>query len=129
MEGNGRVGEYVGGYTDWLRQRPMSARIAAAAALSSPKLTPQVAPTPKPAAPPSAPAPAKRKLGFKEQRELEALPGRIEALDAEIAALTAQIQDPAFYRQSAEAVTAANSRLAAAQAELEQAYARWTELE
>ncbi len=128
MEGNGRVGDYVGGYTDWLRQRPMSARIAAAAALSSPKLTPQVAPSPKPAAP-AAPAPARRKLGFKEQRELEQLPGRIESLDAELAALTAQIQDPAFYRQPAEAVTAANARLAALQAELEQAYARWNELE
>ena len=54
------------------------------------------------------PAPTKRKLGFKEQRELEQLPGRIEAHDAEIAALTAQIQDPAFYRQPADAVTAAN---------------------
>ncbi len=128
MEGNGRVGDYVGGYTDWLRQRPMSARIAAAAAVASPRLTPQVAPSPKPAAP-ATPAPAKRKLAFKEQRELEQLPGRIEALDAEISALTAQIQDPAFYRQPAETVTAANARLAAAQAELERAYARWTELE
>ncbi|HEX4853686.1 ribosomal protection-like ABC-F family protein [Arenimonas sp.] len=128
MEGNGRVGEYVGGYTDWLRQRPMSARIAAANA-ASPRLTPQVAPTPKPAAAPAAPAPAKRKLSYKEQRELEELPGRIETLDADIAALTAQIQDPAFYRQPADAVTAANARLSSLQAELEQAYARWNELE
>ncbi|WP_290884821.1 ribosomal protection-like ABC-F family protein [Arenimonas sp.] len=128
MEGNGRVGEYVGGYTDWLRQRPMAARIAAANA-ASPRLTPQVAPTPKPAAAPAAPAPAKRKLSYKEQRELEELPGRIETLDAEIFALTSQIQDPAFYRQPADAVTAANARLSQLQGELEQAYARWTELE
>ena len=74
-------------------------------------------------------APAKRKLSFKEQRELEQLPARIEALDAEIAALTAQIQDPAFYRQPAEAVTAANARLSALQAEHEQAFNRWVELE
>ena len=128
MEGNGRVGDYVGGYTDWLRQRPMSARIAAANA-ASPRLTPQVAPSAKPAAAPAAPAPAKRKLSYKEQRELEELPARIERLDGEIAALTAQIQDPAFYRQPADAVTAANARLSQLQAELEQAYARWQALE
>ncbi|MBW8311791.1 MAG: ATP-binding cassette domain-containing protein [Rhizobium sp.] len=128
MEGNGRVGDYVGGYSDWLRQRPMAARIAAANA-ASPRLTPQVAPTPKPAPAPAPAAPAKRKLSYKEQRELDELPGRIEALDGEIAALTARIQDPAFYRQPAEEVTAANGRLAALQAELEQAYARWQALE
>ncbi|KFN51653.1 hypothetical protein N790_04315 [Arenimonas malthae CC-JY-1] len=128
MEGNGRVGDYVGGYSDWLRQRPMAARIAAANA-ASPRLTPQVAPTPKPAPAPAPAAPAKRKLSYKEQRELDELPARIEALDGEIAALTARIQDPAFYRQPAEEVTAANARLAALQAELEQAYARWQALE
>jgi ATP-binding cassette subfamily F protein uup len=125
MEGNGRVGDYVGGYTDWLRQRPMAARIAAAAA-ASPRLTPQVAPTPKPA---PAPAPPKRKLSYKEQRELEELPGVIEALDAELTALTAKLQDPAFYQQGAESVTAANARLAALQSDLDAAYARWQDLE
>ena len=125
MEGNGRVGDYVGGYTDWLRQRPMAARIAAAAA-ASPRLTPQVAPTPKPAVVPAAP---KRKLSYKEQRELEELPGRIERLDGELSALTAKLQDPAFYQQGSEAVTTANARLATLQAELDQAYARWQELE
>ena len=128
MEGQGRVGEYVGGYSDWLRQRPIAQRIAAAAAVQSPRLTPQVAPTPKPAAAP-APEPAKRKLSYKEQRELEQLPGLIERLEEELAALAARIQDPGFYRQPADAVTAANTRLAAAQAELDTAYARWSELE
>src|SRR4249919_1170881 len=64
MEGEGRVGEYVGGYTDWLRQRP-----ATPEAQPSRKLAPAVAATP---VPPPAAAPGKRKLGFKEQRELEA---------------------------------------------------------
>jgi len=127
MEGNGRVGDYVGGYTDWLRQRPIAQRIAAAAA-SAPRLTPQVAT--KPAAPaPVAVEPAKRKLSYREQRELEQLPARIEVIDGEIAGLTAQIQDPAFYRQPAEAVSAANARLSSLQSELEQAYARWQALE
>ena len=126
MEGNGRVGDYVGGYTDWLRQRPIAQRIAAAAG-SAPRLTPQAAPNPQAAA--LAAEPARRKLSYKEQRELADLPVRIEVLDTEIAALTAQIQDPAFYRQPAEAVTAANARLSALQSELEQAYARWQSLE
>ena len=127
MEGNGRVGDYVGGYTDWLRQRPIAQRIAAAAA-SAPRLTPQVAA--KPVAPaPVAVEPAKRKLSYREQRELEQLPARIEVIDGEIAGLTAQIQDPAFYRQPAEAVSAANARLSSLQSELEQAYARWQALE
>jgi ATP-binding cassette subfamily F protein uup len=122
MEGNGRVGDYVGGYTDWLRQRP-----AAAPALGAPKLTPQVAKTP--AAPVAVPAVTARKLSFKEQRELEALPKRIETLDAEVAALTATIQDPEFYRQGPDAVNATNARLSAIELELAQAYVRWESLE
>jgi ATP-binding cassette subfamily F protein uup len=54
---------------------------------------------------------------------------RIEALEAELAGLTAQLQDPAFYATGAAAVTAANARLTALQAELDAAYARWNELE
>jgi ATP-binding cassette subfamily F protein uup len=117
MEGGGRVGEYVGGYTDWLRQRP-----AKAPSLAAPKLTPQVAPTPPP------PVTA-RKLSFKEQKELEALPKLIEKLDAEVAALTASIQDPDFYRKGPEAVNATNARLSALELELAQAYVRWESLE
>lgn len=124
MEGNGRVGEYVGGYSDWLRQRPSASRVVGAA----PRLTPEV---PRQAAPVAVvpPAPAKRKLGFKEQRELDALPAKIEALDAEIAALTAQMQEPAFYQQPPSAVTAANARLAQLQAEHDTVFERWAELE
>jgi ATP-binding cassette subfamily F protein uup len=122
MEGDGRVGDYVGGYSDWVRQRP-----ARAAAVATPKLTPQVAKT----APVAAPAPPAtvRKLSFKEQKELEALPRRIESLDAEVAALTAKIQDPEFYRQGPDAVNATNARLAAIELELAQAYVRWEALE
>ncbi|MBW8366999.1 MAG: ABC transporter ATP-binding protein, partial [Arenimonas sp.] len=125
---HGGFGYSVGGSPHCRRLRPMAARLAGAAAVSAPRLTPQVAPVAKPAAA-AAPAAAKRKLGYKEQRELEQLPAQIEALDAEVAALTAQIQDPAFYRQGPEAVNTANARLAALQSELEQAYARWQALE
>jgi ATP-binding cassette subfamily F protein uup len=120
MEGDGRVGDYVGGYSDWVRQRP-----ARAAAVATPKLTPQVAKT----AGVAAPSATVRKLSFKEQKELEALPRRIETLDAEVAALTAKIQDPEFYRQGPDAVNATNARLAAIELELAQAYVRWEALE
>ena len=122
MEGNGRVGDYVGGYTDWLRQRP-----AAAPAGGAPKLTPQV---PKQAAP-AAPATvvSKRKLGFKEQRELDQLPALIETLENQIAAQTARISSPELSKQGNAEVLAANQELSSLQSRLEAAYARWNELE
>ncbi|WP_017460236.1 ATP-binding cassette domain-containing protein [Dyella ginsengisoli] len=122
LEGNGQIGEYVGGYSDWLRQRP-SAAAAVAAAAAKPGLTRTDPPAPAP-----APAP-KRKLSFKDQRELDQLPARIEALENDIAERTAAMSDPAFFRQDSAAVTAANEALAKRQAELDAAYARWSELD
>ncbi|WP_447936484.1 ATP-binding cassette domain-containing protein [Thermomonas fusca] len=123
LEGDGRLGDYVGGYTDWLRQRPV-AQATAAASPASPASP--AAPAPVPAA---APAPAKKKLSFKDQRELELLPARIEQLETDIAARSAAMQDPAFYRQDAAAQQRANAELAAQQAELDAAYARWEALD
>ncbi|MBN8728232.1 MAG: ATP-binding cassette domain-containing protein [Xanthomonadales bacterium] len=118
LEGGGRVGEYVGGYSDWLRQRPAVVR------------NPEPPKTgPKPAAVAAAPAPARRKLGYKEARELEALPQRIEALEAHIAALGEKMQDPAFYQQDSAAIVAANQDLTSLQVELDAAYLRWQELD
>ena len=117
LEGEGRVGEYVGGYAEWLRQRPqavsMRPRNEADAARAAPL----------------APVPAKRKLSYKEMRELENLPATIEALEARIGELTAAMNDPAFFRQDAQAIVAANEVMAAVQAELDTAYARWQALE
>jgi ATP-binding cassette subfamily F protein uup len=120
MEGDGGVGEYVGGYSDWLRQRP----VASAPVVRS---TTTAVTTPAPAAP--TPAPAKRKLSYKDARELEQLPARIEALEHRVAELTGQMNDPAFFQRDHAAVAAHNDQIAAAQAELETAYARWSELE
>ncbi|MFC3717505.1 ATP-binding cassette domain-containing protein [Luteimonas soli] len=127
--GEGRIGEYVGGYSDWLRQRPQHAtqgqpprgQAAATGNESAPKQVadPEVA----------KPAKAKRKLGFKEARELEQLPARIEALEARIAELTAAMNDPAFYQRDGAAITAHNAAVAEAQTELDEAYARWEALE
>src|SRR4029079_132686 len=99
------------------------------------------APDPRPSSAPSAPrtsfpsSPAlevegagarspRRKLSYNDARELERLPSRIEALEADIAARTAAMHDPAFFRQDAAAIVAANQALADAQAEPEAAYAR-----
>ena len=124
MEGDGRVGEYVGGYSDWVRQRP-----APSAATPTPAAAPaKLADTP-PAAPATTAAPAKRKLSYKDQRELEQLPQRIETLETQVAALTAAMQDAAFFSQPHAAITAHNAALAEAQAALDHAYARWDALE
>ena len=75
------------------------------------------------------PVAAKRKLGFKEARELEQLPARIETLEAEVARRTEAMNDPAYYQQSPADLQRANEELAAKQAELDHAYQRWSELD
>ena len=119
MEGDGRIGEYVGGYSDWLRQKPASPEPAAAT-------KPQ---PPEPAKTAAAPAPAKAKLSYKDARELEQLPARIEALEAQVAAFTARMGEAGYYQRDAAAITADNAALAAAQEQLDAAYARWEALE
>ncbi|KAF1711322.1 ABC transporter ATP-binding protein [Pseudoxanthomonas kalamensis DSM 18571] len=123
LEGDGRLGEYVGGYSDWLRQRP------AIAASNRPSITADASPVSTPEAPAPAAAVAKRKLSYKDARELEQLPGRIESLEADIAARSEAMNEPAFYQQDGAAITAANEILAALQLELDAAYARWAELD
>ena len=118
LEGEGRVGEYIGGYEDWLRQRD-SAPPATASATATTAVT----------APVTAPAKPARKLSYKDARELEQLPRRIETLEQQQAGKSAQMSDPAFFQQGAEAIAKLNAELAAIQAELEQAYARWSELD
>ncbi|WP_108471935.1 ATP-binding cassette domain-containing protein [Rhodanobacter thiooxydans] len=115
LEGEGRIGEYVGGYSDWLRQRP-APRSAATAGKS-------------PAPAPVAPAAPKRKRSFKEQHELEQLPKRIEQLETDIAGRTAAMNAPAFFQQDSATIVKANEALVALQAELDTAYARWSELD
>jgi ATP-binding cassette subfamily F protein uup len=120
-EGEGRWKEYVGGYSDWLRQRPGP---------SAPKA--DVAPARMEAgssAKPAAAAAERRKLSFKEQRELDALPERIAALEAEQVALQARLADPAFYREPAETQRQAQCRLAELDGGIDVALERWTELE
>ncbi len=116
-EGGGRVGDYIGGYDDWLRQRQHQA----------PAQTPPKASTaPSPA--PATAAPASR-LNSKDKRELDQLPGRIEKLETEQTRLAAEISAPGFYQQAREAIAKVELALAKTQKELGTAYARWEELE
>ena len=111
--------EYEGGYEDWKVQRERAKVIATAAA----------APAPAPARKTEAAKPvvkaAKAKLSYKEQRELDGLPARIEALEAEQAQLTTQLADPAIYAGAAPRAPALQARNATLEDELLQAMERW----
>ena len=98
LEGEGRVKEYAGGYDDWLRQRP---------AEPPPRPSPRRR---KAAADAAAPRQRPRRLTYKEQRELEALPERIEALEAELGELHQATADPAFYRQAPAEIISVKAR-------------------
>jgi ABC transport system ATP-binding/permease protein len=116
FEGRGRVGEYAGGYSDWLRQR----KLAAPAAVPAPK-KPLAAPAP-------AREPKKRKLSFKEQGELAALPDLIDAKERERETLYASLSDPALLRNPTS-LADARTRLVALESEIATLTARWEELE
>ncbi|MDE2258400.1 MAG: ATP-binding cassette domain-containing protein [Xanthomonadaceae bacterium] len=120
LEGDGRVGEYVGGYSDWLAQRKPPAP-SATQDERKPTADANLRRNDEPN--------AKRKLSYKDARELELLPARIEALENGIATSAQAMHDPAFFKQDSVSITAANQALAALQAELEAAYARWQELD
>ncbi|HEX8199942.1 MAG TPA: ATP-binding cassette domain-containing protein [Isosphaeraceae bacterium] len=115
IEPDGRVKEYDGGYDDYLRQRQAEA-----------PAEPRPAPVARPS---SAPEGRGRKLSFKDRRELEALPGRIEDLEATRHALHETMADPAFYRRAAGEIAEAKARLDALERELALAYGRWEELD
>ena len=77
----------------------------------------------------STPVSAKRKLNYKDARELEELPRKIEIFEARIADLGAKMQEPTFYQQDSAAIVALNNELAALHVELDAAYARWQALD
>jgi ATP-binding cassette subfamily F protein uup len=118
FEGDGRIEGYAGGYDDWLIQRP-------AEALQKPDKP--AARRSKKTAPP--PKPARKKLGYMEKRELEALPGRIESLEARQQELFQTMSDPEFFRQDGERIAGVKNELARVEKDLEDAFARWEALE
>jgi ATP-binding cassette subfamily F protein uup len=119
FEGEGRIGEYVGGYSDALRQRLARAQAA------DPKSRPKKAAKPLDGAGASKPP----KLSYKDQRELDALPGIIERLEAEQATLQTAMSDPAFFQGNPDQARDTTERWRRNAEQLEAAYARWTLLE
>jgi ATP-binding cassette subfamily F protein uup len=111
----GQVKEYAGGYDDWLRQHKPDVPA------EPPKAAPKPSPPPRPKERP--------KLSYHEQRELEALPERIEGLEAEQQRVHDVMSDPAFYQTSRGDIADVTARLQAVEDELEAAYRRWEELE
>ena len=125
-EGDGRWREYEGSVEDWLAQSQRAAALAARAAKPAPKAE---APAPAVAAPAAAPAAApKRKLSYKEQRELDELPDRIAALEAEQKTLGDLLHGTELYTRSPEKIAETHARYAAIDEELLALLERWEEL-
>ncbi|MFF7708447.1 ATP-binding cassette domain-containing protein [Pseudomonas sp. NPDC007930] len=131
FEGDGAVREYVGGYHDWLRQGGSPKLLgvkenkSGKAELNSAVVAP-VEPAPAPVA---AAAEPKKKLSYKLQRELEALPGQIDSVEGQIAAVQAEMAGAGFYQRPAAETTAVLARLEQLQAELDGLVERWAELD
>ncbi len=127
MEGGGRVGEYAGGYSDWLQQRPQPAPKPRAQPKAAEKKAAKSEGAKSGRKPPRADRP--RKLSYREKQDLEALPAQIEALETEQAGLHARLADPETYRRDGDAVASHQRRLAELEEELRVAYERWETLE
>ena len=128
MQGDGSIDEQAGGYSDW---EARGGRLVAEGATSGAgdnvtSTTTSTASTESSVQKAESP---KRKLSYKEQRELDALPQQMEDLEAKQAALEAEIADPSFYSQDQEVVTKRLAELAKATEALDAALERWTELE
>ena len=114
LEGRGRVAEYIGGYSDWQRQRAKNTPIE-----------PIQTPTTRAAPPSRRPA----RLSYKEQRELDELPGQIENLETEVGQLHERLADPTLYQSDGAAVGPLQKQLATLEKTLHEVYTRWEELE
>ncbi|MGH8670610.1 MAG: ATP-binding cassette domain-containing protein [Burkholderiales bacterium] len=124
FENAGRIGEYVGGYTDWLRYKQGIVTQRAGQQRRERSLPPT-----SDAASAEKRSAKSRKLSYKHRRELEALPGIIEALEAEQSQLQATVGDADFYKQPSDRVTATLVRLESVTSELDACYVRWEMLE
>ncbi len=124
-EGDGKWGEYVGGYDEWLAQRPQSSMAEESQPKSRKKETPQ-----------GTPQPAERtrqnrtgRITSWEQKELDELPDAIARIEQEQANLTEKLSDGTLYREGPDEVERINTRLAVLETELEKLFARWEALE
>ena len=116
---NGQIKEYVGGYTDWLRQRgPIESKQNKTPTKSQPKKRDSGDSNGQ-----------TRKLKYKEQKELESLPEQIEKLETQIAEIHSAMAAPEFYQQPGDVLAQKQNELKILEAELATAYQRWEELE
>ncbi|MBA4368845.1 MAG: ABC transporter ATP-binding protein [Desulfobacterium sp.] len=114
FEEMGKVTEYVGGYDDWISQRPAGTPLEKQ--VPQTKKSMQMKNTAK-------------KLSYNEQRELNSFPGKIEALEKEQGMLYAAMSDPKFYQREGTEILSIKERLGALERMLEEVYARWEHLE
>jgi ABC transport system ATP-binding/permease protein len=118
FEGEGVVKEYAGGYDDWLRQRDQQTKAVEKSSKAAAKSVESKEPTSP-----------RRKLSFKEQRELDSLPQKIMELETEQQQLHAIMADSGFYRQESGVIAEKKTRLATIEAELARVFERWEALE
>jgi len=124
FEGNGEIGEYDGGYDDWLRAKEQRDSIARDAAEELSEVTR------KPSSNASAAVSVKaKKLGFKEQRELDELPGRIASLEKRQKELHAEMAVPGFYQSGGDRIAKAATELGKIDVDLQHCFVRWESLE
>ena len=120
FEGEGKISEYVGGYNDWVRQRPVKEVVAPAKAEAKHEAAKK---------PVDKPKKASTKLSYKLQRELDALPDELEAAEGAVEAQQAVCAAPDFYQGDHETVAAELAKLAELEQRLESLMERWVELE
>jgi ABC transport system ATP-binding/permease protein len=119
FEGKGKVKEYVGGYDDWQRMKAQAQSVERLSAPPPPKKQPAAGANLQPL--------QAKKLSFKEARELEGLPSRIEQLEQDLEALNLQMADPAYF-STPGFITMSKERIAEIESSLALAYERWEEL-
>ena len=119
FEGEGRVVEYVGGYADWIRQRPTPLPKVVAKPVKTDKSKRHRRPTVE----------SSKKLSYKEKRELAALPAEIEALEQIQSELEQKMGESDFYKQDKNTITSTVSRIEVIRKQLERSYQRWEYLD
>jgi ATP-binding cassette subfamily F protein uup len=134
FDGSGKVREYVGGFDDWLRQGGSIRLLGAADEMEAPAqaiVAAQNSPAeqPSPAKSAADSVEPKKKLSYKLQRELDALPGQIEDLEIKLAELHEQVAQVEFYQQPIETTEAVLAHISTVQEQLDVLIERWTELD
>lgn len=121
-EGNGLWREYIGGYSDWERVRPAAMPAGAPKPVAKAEVKAEAAPV-------AAPAAKQKKLSYKEQREMEALPALIAQLEDEQKAITEKLADASLYTQQPDEVKRLNQRFTEIDGLLLEALEKWEAIE